>query len=332
MALIFATWRKSEPERLTLAPQQTLDSESKSTSTSASNPAVVLKLSGSLRVDDHVDTERQSPSYEQVATGLMEEENRKSLDLYGVVVDQYGKPVVGAKIRGAIGYNNGPVSSSGEFRYTETDTEGRFNFLGIHGAGIGIWPTRDGYYYNPKLPSTTRPDDYSSDPSNPLKLVMWKLKGAEPMKHISFESRVPYDGTSVGFNLQTGKKTTDDSGGLQVSLLRSPQQIAPGLLRPYDWQVKIALANGGIIEVADLYPYQATEGGYQALFETTMSSNSVPWQAEFSRNFYIKNAQGQYGFLRVDISTNSKRLDTGIKVEASINPSGSRNLEPDFLK
>jgi hypothetical protein len=329
VALVIATWQKQQTKTPVPVTHQALNKEE------PKSPGDMSHLSGTLEssvTSKPAAVAVNTQSYAQAVRAIMESENAKSLDLYGVVVDQHGESVGGAKIRGAIGYNNGPVSSSGEFRYTETDSEGRFNFLGIRGAGIGIWPTKDGYYYNPKLPSTTRPDDYAPDPNNPLKFVMWKLKGAEPMKQTSFESRIPYDGTSAGFDLQTGKKTTDRSGELQVSLSRHPRQIAPGLLRPYDWQVKISIVNGGIIEEEDLYPYQAKGDGYQTFFETSMSSNSVPWQAEFRRNFYIRNAQGQYGLMQVEISTSSKRPDTGIKVEVSINPSGSQNLEPDFSK
>jgi len=325
VALIFATLR---PHKTHIPPltQQVGEVETKNVSELTTNSDERIRS-----FTGNSNSTKRLPNYEQTAQSYIEGKNKSSLDLYGLVIDQYGEPVAGAKIRGAIGYNISFVSSSGEFRYTETDLQGRFNFLGIHGAGIGLWPEKAGYYYNPKLPSN-RPDDYVPNPANPLKLVMWKIKGVEPMQRINFESRIPYDGTWVSFDLQTGKKANDGNGELKIYLTRTPQSIPPGLLKPYDWEVKIEITDGGIVEETDLYPFWASEDGYEKLFEATMSSNSVPWQAEFSRNFYIKNARGQYGFLRVDISTNSKRSDTGIKVEAAINISGSRNLEPDFMK
>jgi len=53
--------------------------------------------------------------------------------------------------------------------------------------------------------------------------------------------------------------TAQKSEGLYAppQLLRSPLQIAPGLLHPYDWQVKIELINGGILEENDPYPYSS---------------------------------------------------------------------------
>ncbi len=327
--LIVLIWKQARPIASN-QPVNPASNEADSTLPASSLPNQP-EVVDTNRLEANRDKPNVSQSHEQIVQATLEEQNKRPLDLYGVVVDQEGQPVVRAKVEGSILLNISFVSSGGETHFTETDEQGRFKFLGVHGVKIGIRPKKEGYYYDPKLPSA-RPEDYIPNPNSPLKFVMWKLKGTEPLKHISFESRIPYDGTSVSFDLQTGGKTPDGSGELQVSLSRQPRQIAPGLMRPYNWQVKIAIVNGGIIEEEDLYPYQAKEGGYQTFFETTMSSNSIPWQAEFGRSFYIRNAQGQYGLMQVEISTSSKRPDTGIKVKASINPSGSQNLEPDFLK
>ena len=255
----------------------------------------------------------------------MESENAKSLDLYGLVVDQHGEPVAGAKIRGAIGYNNGPVSSGGEFRYTESDSEGRFNFLGIHGAGIGIWPTKDGYYYNPKLPSTTRPDDYVPDPSNPLKFVMWKLRGEEPIVGSSMEFKIPFDGTTTALNLIAQKQ--DANGDVQVVMSRSPTQVKRSGQK-FDWDFKIAMVQGGLIAKEDPYPYWAPESGYVPSFQINVSSNNVPWRSTLTQNFYIKNSQGQFG--RLQITIYAALTPARIKFDFWLNQSGSQNLEPDF--
>jgi hypothetical protein len=75
-------------------------------------------------------------------------EDRASLDIYGKVVDQNGKPVADAKVRGS-------VNVSGDFieHYTQTDTEGRFTFLKLHGQKLYILPQKEGYDYDANLPS-----------------------------------------------------------------------------------------------------------------------------------------------------------------------------------
>jgi len=149
------------------------------------------------------------------------------------------------------------------------------------------------------------------------------------MTHVKFDSRIPYDGTPVVFDLKNGNKT--GNGDLQISLLRTPLQIRRGRDK-YDWVAKIGIVNGGILPENDPYPYWAPETGYQPLFETSMSSNAIPWQAELRQNFYIESPQGQYGRLCIDLFTDSMRPDTGITVETWINPSGSQNLEFDPAK
>jgi len=90
------------------------------------------------------------------------------------------------------------------------------------------------------------------------------------------------------------KRIKTQNGDLQITLLRSPLQIRRDR-DTFDWKVKIELHNGGLIEENDPYPNWAPENGYQQLIEASMSSNNIPWSAEMNRNFYFKNAQGQFG-------------------------------------
>lgn len=257
----------------------------------------------------------------------MESENAKSLDIYGVVIDQNGEPVAGAKIRGAIGYNNGPVSSSGVFRYTESDSQGRFNFQGIHGAGIGIWPTKDGYYYNPKLPSTTRPDDLLPDPNNPIVFKMWKLRGKEPLVSSSMQFTIPFDGTTTALDLVAQKQ--DANGEVRVVMVRSPSQVKRSGQK-FDWNIKIEMVQGGVMAIGDAYPYWAPENGYVPSFQLNVSSNDVPWRSTMTQDFYIKNSQGHFGRLRIIV--HAALTPVRIKFDFWLNQSGSQNLETDLSK
>jgi hypothetical protein len=254
------------------------------------------------------------------------EENKKSLDIYGKVVDQYEQPVVGAKIEGGILLNVSLVSSGSERHYTETDANGRFSFIGIHGVGLGIYPQKDGYMYNFRLPSQ-RPDSYQPDPNNPIVFNMWKIKGAEPLISESINSEIPYDGTSVVFDTTTGKESSN--GDLRVSLLRSPLQVRRSG-QGFDWRAKIEMLHGGLIAEDAPYPYWAPESGYERFFEINMSSNNVSWFSKLTQNFYIKNDRGQYG--RMLVIVYSALTPARIKCDFVINPSGSQNLEPESEK
>jgi hypothetical protein len=262
---------------------------------------------------------------EAIQETLMEQ-NRKSLDMYGKVVDQYGQPVVGAKVEGGILLNVSLVSSGSERHYTVTDTQGCFSFIGIHGVGLGIYPQKEGYMYNFRLPSQ-RPDNYQPDPNNPIVFNMWKIKGAEPLENRSINSEIPCDGTPAVFDTTTGNESS--SGDLRVALLRSPLQVRRSG-QGFDWSAKIEMLHGGLIEEDAPYPYWAPESGYEPFFQINMSSNNVSWFSKLTRDFYIKNGRGQYG--RMLVTVYSALTPARIKCDFIINPSGSQNLEPASVK
>ncbi len=253
------------------------------------------------------------------------EQNGASMDTYGKVVDQNGQPVAGVKVKGRVHLGLG----EGRDHYTETDAQGQFLFLGLHGIGMNFDLTKEGYEFDYMLPCAQRPGDYQPDPKNPLIIPMWKPRGAEPLLHRELESRVPYDGTTATFNLTTDQKSTN--GNLKITLLRSPLKIRRGIDK-YAWNVKVEMIDGGLLTENSPYPYWAPESGYQPAFVTGMTSNNVAWNRELKQNFYIKDGQGKYGRLLIDLFTDAVRPDTGIKIQTWLNPSGSQNLEFDSRK
>lgn len=90
--------------------------------------------------------------------------NSKRLDLYGKILDQYGQPVAGAKVKGGVLLAVDVEHTKGEDHLTETDVQGQFSFTGLHGLELGIVPEKSGYFYDLTL-AASRPDNYyKSDP------------------------------------------------------------------------------------------------------------------------------------------------------------------------
>lgn len=261
-----------------------------------------------------------------LAMGALEdkEEDKASMDTYGKAVDQDGQPVAGVKVLGRLELGIGEYKDY----HAETDSQGLFQFVGSHGSGLILHFQKQGYDFDGNL-LPERPKNYLPDPNTPLMITMWKLRGAEPLMHRELESRIPYDGTSAVFNLTTAQKSTN--GNLKITLLRSPLKIRRGVDK-YDWNVKIEMTNGVLLAESSPYPYWAPEGGYQPAFVTGMSSNSVAWDRELKQDFYIKDGQGKYGRVFIDLFTDATRPDTGIKIQTWLNPSGSQNLEFDPSK
>ena len=266
----------------------------------------------------------------EMMVAIWKAENVKPQDFYGKVVDQYGQPIAGASVNGDLMLIQGAdVGERKDVYKTQTDANGEFEFSGLHGWELAIAPSKSGYELAPNTAAMQLPAGEKTSPSVRAIFTMWKLKGPEPMIHTEFDSRVPYDGTSAIFNLETGKKAAD--GNLRITLLRKPLQIQRGRDK-YDWMVKIEIVGGGIFEENDLYPNWAPDNGYQLFFEAGMNATDVLWSRELVKNFYIKDNQGRYGRLFVDLFTDSMRSDTGINIRAWINPSGSQNLEFDPTK
>jgi len=295
---------------------------------STTNSSKVGSEKGSTNASSVSGALRSLKSKEEQMKELLDTENRKSLNLYGKVIDQYGEPVVGAKVKGSVLLNVNFTHSGGETYYTETDLEGRFKFVDLHGVELGIWPEKDDYSYDLKLSARRAENYYKADPEDPAVFIMWKVSGSEPMVHSKLDSRVPYDGRSAAFNLFTGK--LDTVGDLRITLLRNPLQIKRGR-EQFDWNVQIEIIGGGLIEIKDPYPNLAPESDYQSV-QFGINRESPDWTKRLTKMFYVHLQNGNYGRTTIDLTVDSERPDTGISVEAWLNPSGSRNLEYDSAK
>lgn len=250
-----------------------------------------------------------------------------SMDTYGKVVDQDGQRVVDAKVQANVETSFGDSTDY----HTKTDAQGLFHFLGLHGQGLGIEIQKEGYYFDYMLPSAQRPGNYLPDPSNPMVLTMWKLKGAEPMKHDDVESTIPRDGTAKNFNLLTGRK--DVSGGLAAQMLRDPLEIAPKDLRkPFNWSVTLSITNGGLLEYTNQpYPYEAPSEGYQKSVTLSFPTNMVGWQSWAKRNYYFKDGP-VYGRMTIEVHAGAPTPEAFFEINVFANPNNSRNLEFDGNK
>lgn len=267
---------------------------------------------------------------QQLLQSMIQQQNEKPLDVYGQVLDQNGQPVAGARVEGSVLLNVSFVSSGGESHYTETDAQGRFSFLGLHGVKLGLWPKKDGYIYDPKQPATSRPEDYQPSPDNPIVLTMWKQKGSEPMLHDQKLYGINPDSRTYTLDLLAKKKSEGETqGDLRVQIQR-PAQVQPG--DKYDWSFSFSAVNGGLLEAQGVYLNEAPEAGYKPKYEVKVSATDEQWQSEIQRTFYIQSRNGQvYGRFRVTVIPKYQNT-AAVDIDYYMNPAGSRNLEFDSAK
>ena len=257
------------------------------------------------------------------------EENKQPLDFFGKVIDQYGRPVVGAKVQGNVMLNVNFVRSGEEAHYTETDAEGNFSFLGLHGVHLGVVPAKEGYEMGMRGAGFKGPNGEKTSPNDRATLTMWKLKGAEPLAHANLHSYIPCDGTQTAFDLLTGKKDVD--GDLVVKITRDPVNIDRS--KPFNWSLNVKIPSGGLQEITGIYPNEAPVEGYESEVALNFPTNTPNWRYSFSRSFFFKSKNGQvYGKMSINVLANFQPPPTLFDAEIYANPSGSRNLEFDPAK
>lgn len=258
---------------------------------------------------------------------ILSAQNGRQIDFYGKVVDQFGAPVVGAKVRGVIVFSS-VDGANNQDNYTVTDGSGLFKFNNLHGPNFGAVPSKYGYEYNERQPNNWR-ESYKPDPANPIIFPMYKLQGAEPMTHQNFIVMLPCDGTQTSINLRTGKAVISD-GDMLVAFTRNPEQIHRGT--PFEWTLTLEVPGGGLLEAHDIFPYEAPDSGYQETITITTGASPQSYINTASQTYYFKSSDGKYGRVTIGLHADYQPPPTLLGIEVYLNPSGSRNLEWDPAK
>lgn len=262
------------------------------------------------------------------------EDKNSNINFYGQVIDQYsnGIPGVHVKVKLRQWYVSPPSTFNAEGRMIpiekETSSDGRFEIHGERGDNFDLdYIQKDGY----ELSSKTYPSYKTSggSPDNPVIFKMWEKGTKEALIAFRKDTRIPYNGTSVIFDLLKGEKSlTAIEGDLRVTLLRNPLKVQFDRKTPYDWDATIEAIGGGVIETDDEFMYRAPETGYQPKLEIDMPATATNWTSLKSLSFYLKSRGGQcYGRVTVGFYTDSPKTTTGFRIDSVLNPSGSRNLE-----
>jgi hypothetical protein len=255
------------------------------------------------------------------------------ITFYGRVVDQKNQPVPGVMV--ALEYRFGYFTSptTGKERWAPvsltTDTNGDFVLDGVKGGFLQFMSVkRDGYKLLPKQAKAGfmyYPPQFRPNSNSPIIFKMWKMTKAEPLTCSSWHGKVPCDGTPVEFDLLSGKRM--NHGNLRISCTLVPTAAKWGNQHLSDYKCTMAIVGGAIQPTLDDFTYLAPENGYQptvTIEEKAADPNHR--DAELEQEFYIKTADGDYGTLSLDWSAWQKP-PTHLEWDASINPSGSRNLE-----
>ncbi|MDR3402237.1 MAG: carboxypeptidase-like regulatory domain-containing protein [Chthoniobacter sp.] len=256
------------------------------------------------------------------------------INFWGKVIDQFGDPIEGAKIKyGAID----KFWANGSSYDGQSDAAGYFSITGIQGAGLTVGVNKEGYdgvkgkSYQ-AFGYGMGPDSSRAAPPtkvNPAIFVLRKKKDAEALFVIDCDVRVPRNGTPVEVSLRTGKPVAAGDGDLKIECWTMEQsKDAKG---HYDWRCRFSVPGGGLAvrREADS-SFEAPENGYEESIEINMPQTSEAWRSDRDGQYWFKLRDGTFGRGRLRISTDVEHF---VSITSYLNPNpNSRNLEYDPKK
>ncbi len=258
---------------------------------------------------------------------------------YGKVIDQYGNPVADAEV--VYAGNNVPWGGSAR-QQMKTDAKGEFR---INSTGISLSVDVSKENYRSLLRrSDIPPAEAAGDPSSSDSFKYAKLFG--PIVHRPDKSRpviftlyksgvleplivdkgkdwiMAKDGTPIRVQLQPENPKTV----IELQCWTYDQTLNPE--RHYDWNFKMTIPAGGMVERTNEITFTAPESGYnQQPFEYSMAKElpGNQWKDVVSKSFFVRFEDDTYAILDVKMISGGGNFAV---VGFVLNPrAGSRNLE-----
>ena len=247
---------------------------------------------------------------------------QRPIEFYGRVVDENTNPVAGASI--TFGWSEQPKQEAARKATTTSDAEGLFALHGERGPALDVWVGKEGYYASHRGQwGFSYLNGFSSDPMNPVIFLLRKKGTGENLIGVKQNYRVARDGTPLGIDLATGKATTGGSGDFVVQCWTDDQGKASG--QKYDWHCVVTIPGGGVVPTDEEFPFQAPENGYVPTNGIAMLADGTNWTSDVDLKFYYRLADGRYGRMTFSMIAGGQHF---CMIDSVLNPSGSRNLEP----
>jgi hypothetical protein len=252
---------------------------------------------------------------------------KQPINFYGRVVDESNVPVADVSIH----FTWNDISEKGTSDAdTKSDGNGFFSLTDRKGKRLYVDVSKEGYYSSGDARGAAfeyaNPNDglFKPDSMNPVVFHLRKkgvgvdLITSQYGVKSYFGVNCPLNGT-VQIDLLERKT---GQGQLEVS------QIKPTFenwKRADSWSFKMEIPSGGFVEENDEFPFEAPESGYQSAVEFQFQKANADWTTDIKKDYYIKFGNPPiYGRLHLETSI----VMEGARLTYTINPTGSRNLEP----
>lgn len=251
------------------------------------------------------------------------------ITFYGKVVDEKNAPIEGAKI--VLNAANQPYGVGSNYEKT-SDSSGLFSISGIHGVGLTVTVSKQGYY---SLPQSWGNFGYAmhggnfksphNDPNDPAVFVLRKMGETESLIVQNKNVKTSRLGAPVLMDLHSGKTYGLTNGDIQIQTWTQDQNAPPGAGPHYDWRYLITVPGGGIQPRTGDFNFTAPDNGYQPTDEVKMSASDAAWDSRVTREYFLILASGEYARISFTMYAGGDNFFT---ITSYLNPTpGHRNLE-----
>jgi hypothetical protein len=252
---------------------------------------------------------------------------RTPLLYYGKVLDESNHPIPGVRV--SYGGNSVDVFGTKETRnegFVITDDHGIFKIDGLLGIGLMFQLSHPNYYPYPDNSTgfdvRSRPRDGIVENSEENARVFRMHTKGHPVQlvHRSDGVNVPLNGNPTELDLR-GSDHDQIIGKIIIEATGTPPQRYDQ--KPFDWDVKVSVSNGGLIAYTNFFDFIAPNEGYQPSTEFAFPAEMAGWTGEVSGNYFLKLPSG---YVRLNLYIGAKS-PLFFSVQYDYNPDGSPNLE-----
>jgi hypothetical protein len=254
------------------------------------------------------------------------------IKLYGLVVDQDGKPVPGATVKLAVTSHSFletmiQIKSSKDVLERVTDADGRFALLDVAGEFVSIEDVVKEGYWLPHRQNTYAfagsPKLHQSDANSPVTLTI--IAEDDPIKVVEndYEIRCAWNGDTIRIDLETGK--ISPAGELMLLLRRKRSDSGD-----FDWCLDCSSPEGGVFIGTIGEAAVAPITGYANIISFGRGYSDRKNFVEFDEpvRVYIRTAAGKhYALLLTPYPWGEAEGDQSVVVHVSYNIDGTRVME-----
>jgi hypothetical protein len=281
------------------------------------------------RAVQSLDPKRDKEKLEELYLTLTEADHqldwKMPIAFYGKVVDEHGDPVSGAEIE----FCWTDISREGTSKSrTQSDAQGLFSLVGVHGKNLGVQVKKDGYHtlresnrFSFEYANVFNAEFHKPDPKQPVLFYVRRRPSTEPLIYRHIRMSIKNDGTPVRLNLLSGKRADDG----QIEFRKWKSEERDGLV--FDWRAELRVLDGGFIETNMDFLGEAPVTGYVPEIHVSFSRSArAEWRQIVDKFLYIAfGTPKRYARAKISIAG----VDKLVFLDLWINPSGSRTLEYD---